>query len=242
MYKTKINQMKNKIGVTEMNNTILWNPTTGCDKVSIGCRNCYAINKSYDYQKQGDPKYKNGFNITIHETSLNEPYEYTKSSIVLVSNYSDLFHYDISTDFIKRAFKVMNDNPQHTFKVLTKRANRLVEIENLLSWSANIHIGVTVENEGSKSRINKLRATSAKFKYIVFEPLMGPIKKPNLEGINYVYIGGETGKPNSRAVQIPWVLEIIERCKSQNVPFKFRGWGSSYETRNRTENFELNTI
>ena len=201
-----------------------WNPTTGCDKISAGCKFCYAEIMSKRLQAMGIDKYKDNFEVRIHEEALKTPYTWKKSKVVFVNSMSDLFHEDIPLDFIKKVFKVMNENPQHVFQVLTKRAERLFEIHNELKWSHNIWMGVSVENEKVKNRIDYLRKTNARVKFLSLEPLIGPLKKINLKNIDWVIVGGESGhKP--RAMNPEWVINIHEQCIKNDVPFFFKQWG-----------------
>lgn len=201
-----------------------WNPTTGCDKISAGCKFCYAEIMSKRLQAMGIDKYKDNFEVRTHEEALKTPYTWKKSKVVFVNSMSDLFHEDIPLDFIKKVFKVMNENPQHVFQVLTKRAERLFEIHKELKWSHNIWMGVSVENEKVKSRIDYLRKTNARVKFLSLEPLIGPLKKINLKNIDWVIVGGESGyKP--RVMNPEWVINIHEQCIKSDVPFFFKQWG-----------------
>lgn len=201
-----------------------WNPTTGCDKISAGCKYCYAEIMSKRLQSMGVEKYKDNFEVRTHEEALNIPYTWKHSKVVFVNSMSDLFHKEVSLDFIKKVFHVMNDNPQHVFQILTKRAERLFELHTELKWTHNIWMGVSVENDKVKSRIDFLRQTNARVKFLSLEPLIGPLKSLNLEGIDWVIVGGESGhKP--RPMKSDWVLDIQEQCESNNVAFFFKQWG-----------------
>ena len=201
-----------------------WNPTTGCDKVSTGCKYCYAEIMSKRLQAMGIEKYKDNFKVRIHEEALKMPYTWKKSKVVFVNSMSDLFHKDIHLDFIKKVFKVMNDNPQHVFQVLTKRAERLLEFHNELKWTHNIWMGVSVENEVSKDRIDYLRETNARVKFLSLEPLLGPLYNLKLDKIDWVIVGGESGhKP--RPINPDWVIDIQEQCQKSEVAFFFKQWG-----------------
>ena len=160
-----------------------WNPTTGCTKVSAGCKFCYAEIMSRRLKAMGIEKYANGFKIRIHENQLNIPYTWKHSKIVFVNSMSDLFHKEIPLDFIKKVFTVMNDNPQHVFQVLTKRAERLCEVHKELKWTHNIWMGLSVENDEVVNRIDFLRRTKAKVKFLSCEPLIGQLPKLNLKKI-----------------------------------------------------------
>ncbi|WP_312285902.1 DUF5131 family protein [Chryseobacterium gleum] len=201
-----------------------WNPTTGCDKISAGCKFCYAEVMSKRLQAMGVEKYKDNFKVRTHEDALKVPYTWKNSKVVFVNSMSDLFHKDISLDFIKKVFKVMNNNPQHVFQVLTKRAERLFELHTELKWTHNIWMGVSVENEKVKDRIDYLRQTNAKVKFLSLEPLIGPLPNLNLEKIDWVIVGGESGfKP--RPMDADWVIDIQEQCKTNEVAFFFKQWG-----------------
>ena len=202
-----------------------WNPTTGCSKISAGCKFCYAELMSKRLKAMGIDKYKNGFKVVKpHPESLNIPYTWKSSKVVFVNSMSDLFHEDIPTEYIKAVFSVMNDNPQHVFQVLTKRAERLFDIHKSLKWTHNIWMGVSVEDEKVTDRIDFLRKTRAKVKFLSLEPLIGPLKKLNLKKIDWVIVGGESGH-NPRPMNPDWVLDIQEQCNKSDVAFFFKQWG-----------------
>jgi protein gp37 len=201
-----------------------WNPTTGCTKISTGCKFCYAEIMSRRLQAMGVEKYKDNFEVRTHEDALNIPYTWKGSKIVFVNSMSDLFHKNIPLEFIKKVFKVMNNNPQHVFQVLTKRAERLLELHRELKWTHNIWMGVSVENDKVRNRIDCLLKTNAKVKFLSLEPLIGPLNNINLKGIDWVIVGGESGhKP--RPMNTDWVLDIQEQCKMAEVAFFFKQWG-----------------
>lgn len=201
-----------------------WNPTTGCDKISAGCKYCYAEIMSKRLHAMGIEKYKDNFEVRTHEEALGIPYTWKHSKVVFVNSMSDLFHKDIPLDFIKKVFHVMNENPQHVFQILTKRAQRLFELHTELKWTHNIWMGVSVENDKVKNRIDFLRQTNARVKFLSLEPLIGPLKNMNLEGIDWVIVGGESGhKP--RPMKSDWVLDIQEQCEIDKVAFFFKQWG-----------------
>lgn len=202
-----------------------WNPVTGCSKVSAGCKFCYAEVMSRRLQAMGVDKYKDNFEVRMHPSALSIPYTWKKSKIVFVNSMSDLFHKEVSTDFILQVFKVMNDNPQHTFQVLTKRAERLVEINKLVNWTPNIWLGVSVEDEKVLSRIDFLRQTHAHVKFLSCEPLISALPNLNLRKINWVIVGGESGKGNIRKMKEEWVLDIQKQCEKAGVNFFFKQWG-----------------
>ena len=201
-----------------------WNPTTGCDKVSVGCKFCYAEIMSRRLQAMGVEKYKDNFEVRIHEDALNIPYTWKNSKVVFVNSMSDLFHKDIPLEFIQKVFRVMNENPQHIFQVLTKRAERLSELHNELKWTHNIWMGVSVENDKVRDRIDFLRKTNARVKFLSLEPLIGPLRHLNMSGIDWIIVGGESGH-NPRPMKPEWVLDIQEQCKNNDVAFFFKQWG-----------------
>ncbi len=202
-----------------------WNPTTGCNKISAGCKFCYAEVMSRRLHAMGIEKYKNGFDLTIHEDSLNVPYSWKHQKVVFVNSMSDLFHKDIPLDFIKKVFDVMNDTP-HVYQILTKRAEVLLRHSQDLNWGHNIWMGVSVENDKVKSRIDLLRQSNAKVKFFSCEPLIGLLPNLNLDGIDWVIVGGESGR-KPRPMKEEWVLDIMDQCKRNNVKFFFKQWGGT---------------
>lgn len=201
-----------------------WNPTTGCTKISAGCKFCYAEVMSKRLKAMGVEKYKDNFKVRVHEPSLKVPYTWKSPKIVFVNSMSDLFHEEIPIDYIKKVFQVMNDNPQHVFQVLTKRAERLYKLNEELNWTHNIWMGVSVEDERVIDRIDFLRNTNANTKFLSLEPLIGPLSNLNLKDINWVIVGGESGH-KSRPMDENWVLDIKNQCKKNNVSFFFKQWG-----------------
>ena len=201
-----------------------WNPVTGCDKVSQGCKFCYAEIMAKRLKAMGQAKYKDGFKLREHPYTLKEPYKWKKPRMVFVNSMSDLFHKDVSDAFIKDVFKVMNDNPKHIFQVLTKRKERLLEISPELNWTPNIWMGVSVESDAVIDRIDFLRQTDAKIRFLSLEPLLGPLKSLNLDGIHWVIVGGESG-PKARPMDAEWVHDIHLQCTASDVPFFFKQWG-----------------
>jgi protein gp37 len=208
---------------------LTWNPVTGCTKVSAGCKFCYAEVMSKRLKAMGVEKYSQGFKkVTIHPETLGEPYTWKRSKIVFVNSMSDLFHPDVPVDFIKQVFDVMNDNPQHVFQVLTKRADVLLDYDKarLLKWTHNIWMGVSVEDERVKHRIDLLRKTKARTKFLSLEPLIGPLPKMNLKKIDWAIVGGESGR-KPRPMNVDWVLDIQAQCKKADVAFFFKQWGGT---------------
>ena len=204
---------------------LTWNPVTGCTKVSAGCKFCYAEVMTRRLKAMGVEKYKDGFKkVRIHEETLGIPYTWKKSKIVFVNSMSDLFHKDVPLEFIQRVFQVMNENPQHVFQVLTKRADRLAEIHDQLYWSHNIWMGVSVEDKRVAERIDYLRTSGARVKFLSLEPLIGPLPNLNLDWIDWVIVGGESGH-KARPMSPDWVLDIQEQCEKSKVAFFFKQWG-----------------
>ena len=201
-----------------------WNPTTGCNKLTAGCKFCYAEVMSRRLKAMGQEKYKNGFKLAIHPKTLLIPYTWKKPQLVFVNSMSDLFHKDIPLSYIQQVFKVMNDTPQHTYQVLTKRADLLFAYHKELKWTPNIWMGVSVEDNRVLERIDFLRKTGAKFKFLSLEPLLGNLNNLNLKKMDWVIVGGESG-PKSRLMEKQWVVDIKDQCKKAKVDFFFKQWG-----------------
>lgn len=208
-----------------------WNPTTGCTKISQGCKFCYAEVMSKRLQAMGVEKYKDNFEVRIHPDALKVPYTWKQSKVVFVNSMSDLFHQEVPISFIKDVFDVMNDNPQHVFQVLTKRAERLLELNTELKWTHNIWMGVSVENDAVVDRIDYLRQTNARVKFLSLEPLLGPLNQLNLTNIDWVIVGGESGH-RPRPMDADWVLDIQEQCDKAKVAFFFKQWGGKNKKAN----------
>lgn len=221
---------KSKIEWTE----VTWNPTTGCNKVSAGCKNCYAEVFALRLQGMGNKKYKNGFKLTLHPDTLSIPKRWRTSKIVFVDSMSDLFHEKIPFNYIQKVFKVMNETPQHIYQILTKRAEYLYDISDKLKWTKNIWMGVTVEDEKYKYRIKYLIKTPAIIKFISLEPLLSSMPNLELKGIDWVIVGGESGT-KSRPVQKEWIEDIKEQCEKANVEFFFKQWGGKNKKANGRE-------
>ncbi|MGK3094595.1 DUF5131 family protein [Streptomyces sp. WAC01490] len=210
-----------------------WNPTTGCDRVSLGCDNCYALALAKrlkamgaaKYQNDGDPRTSGpGFDVTLHPDSLDVPYGWKAPRVVFVNSMSDLFHARVPLDFVRQVFKVMADTPQHTYQVLTKRARRLRQIAPKLDWPSNLWMGVSVESEAELPRIDDLRQAPAAVRFLSCEPLLGPLPDLDLDGIHWVIAGGESG-PNHRMLDQAWVTQIRDTCQKADVAFFFKQWG-----------------
>lgn len=193
-----------------------WNPLTGCTKISPGCKNCYAERMSRRLMLMGQPNYRNDFALTPHPHMLNVPLRWKKPRKVFVNSMSDLFHKDVPEEFIARVFDTMVKADWHQYQVLTKRADRLEELAPRLPWPAHVWQGVSVENAGYTFRIDHLRRTPAKVKFLSIEPLLGPIPDLDLSGVQWVIVGGESG-PGCRPLEPEWVLQIKDACARQGV-------------------------
>jgi protein gp37 len=201
-----------------------WNPVTGCTKLSSGCRHCYAERMAKRLQAMGHPNYAHGFKVTLHEHMLEVPLKWTKPRMIFVNSMSDLFHEDVPLQFIQRVFSTMRRAPYHTFQVLTKRSARLAELDHEINWPDNVWMGVTVENRGCCFRIDHLRQSHARVKFLSLEPLLGPLPDLDLRGMDWVIVGGESG-PGARPLALGWVTEIRDLCLEADVPFFFKQWG-----------------
>ncbi|SMC99254.1 DUF5131 family protein [Kibdelosporangium aridum] len=210
-----------------------WNPTTGCDRVSAGCDNCYALALAKrlkamgaeKYQTDGDPRTSGpGFGVSLHEATLKQPYRWRNPRVVFVNSMSDLFHAKVPVSFVRRVFEVIADTPQHTYQVLTKRATRLRKLADQLDWPANLWMGVSVESSSQLGRVDELRAVPAAVRFLSCEPLLGPLTGLELNGIGWVITGGESG-PDARPVDPAWVRDIRDACQDARVPFFHKQWG-----------------
>lgn len=207
-----------------------WNPVTGCTKVSPGCKFCYAEKFAQRLKSMGVKNYRNGFKLTLHPHMLDKPLEWKKPSVIFVNSMSDLFHKDVPEDFIIAVFKIMNEASWHQFQVLTKRPDRVLEMNKKLRWTSNIWMGTSVENSDYLRRIDLLRKTSAKIKFLSLEPLLSALPNMNLKKINWVIVGGESGF-NARLMDPKWVLDIQKQCLKADVPFFFKQWGGKNKKR-----------
>ena len=201
-----------------------WNPVTGCTKISPGCKHCYAERLSKRLKAMGQANYKNGFKLTLQPQMLELPLSWKKPQTIFVNSMSDLFHKNVPLDYIQQVFDVMKRASWHRFQVLTKRADRLAELSAELEWSPNIWMGVSVESQKYVHRIDELRQTDAKVKFLSLEPLLGALKNLDLTEIDWAIVGGESGY-GARPIKEEWVLEIREQCQNFNVPFFFKQWG-----------------
>lgn len=210
-----------------------WNPTTGCDRVSPGCDNCYAMTLAKRLKAMGQAKYQNdgdprtsgpGFGLTVHPDALQIPYGWRSPRTVFVNSMSDLFHARVPLDFVRQVFQVMADTPQHTYQVLTKRARRLRQVADKLEWPANVWMGVSVESSKELARVDDLRRVPAAVRFLSCEPLLGPLDGLDVTDIDWVIAGGESG-PRFRPMQQEWVTGIRDVCTDAGVAFFFKQWG-----------------
>ncbi len=201
-----------------------WNPVTGCDKVSPGCRYCYAERMSKRLNAMGQPNYRNGFQVTLQPHMLELPLRWSKPQAIFVNSMSDLFHDQVPDEYIQRVFSVMNRARRHRFQILTKREQRLAQIASSLEWTPNIWMGVSVESDEYLQRIKHLRSTPAAVKFLSLEPLLGQLPNLNLEGIHWVIVGGESGA-GARPIDREAVISIRDQCRRSCVPFFFKQWG-----------------
>jgi protein gp37 len=203
-----------------------WNPITGCTKISPGCKHCYAERMAKRLQAMGQPNYARGFRVTLQEQALELPLRWKKPQTIFVNSMSDLFHEDVPATFIRHVFDVMVRCHWHRFQILTKRSERLLTLSPKLPWTPNIWMGVSVESKEYYSRIRDLRATGAFVKFLSCEPLLGPLPRMPLKGIDWVIAGGESG-PRSRPMEPAWVEGICYQCAKAGVPFFFKQWGGT---------------
>nr|PZN02280.1 MAG: hypothetical protein DIU66_09985 [Bacillota bacterium] len=205
-----------------------WNPVTGCTKISEGCRNCYAALMAKRLKAMGNPRYVNGFNVTLHHDLIDLPLKWKKPKRIFVNSMSDLYHKDVPDEFILRIFETMNKARHHIFQILTKRPERLLEIAPKVTWTPNIWQGVSVENEQVAYRIDLLRKVPASIRFLSLEPLLGPLDNLDLRGIHWVIVGGESG-PGARPIKAEWVRSIRDQCREQGVAFFFKQWGGVHK-------------
>jgi protein gp37 len=210
-----------------------WNPTTGCDRTSPGCDNCYALTLARrlkamgqaKYQRDGDPRTSGpGFALTVHPDTLDIPRTWVTGRRVFVNSMSDLFHNRVPVDFIRDVLRVIADTEQHTYQLLTKRSKRLAQLAPRLDWPSNLWVGVSIENDRYTFRADHLRQVEAAVRFLSIEPMIGPVPSLDLEGIDWVIVGGESG-PGARPIDIEWVREVRERALEAQIPFFFKQWG-----------------
>lgn len=208
-----------------------WNPLTGCTKISPGCKFCYAERMAKRLQGMRQPRYANGFDLTVHGDVLELPLSWKKPQLIFVNSMSDMFHRDVPAWFIQKTFDVMRRASWHQFQVLTKRSDCLLEMSPSIVWPRNVWMGVSVERQDYVSRIDHLRETGAAVKFLSLEPLLGRLRGLDLCGIDWVIVGGESG-PGARPMEEHWVLEIKAQCRKARVPFFFKQWGGFNKKKN----------
>jgi protein gp37 len=211
-----------------------WNPVTGCDRVSSGCAHCYAERMAHRLQRIGQAKYRNGFKVTLHPDLLDMPLKWKKPRHIFVNSMSDLFHDDVPLDFILGLFNVMQMAEWHTFQILTKRSERLLDLASKLPWPPNVWMGVTAESPKQIFRMRHLQKIKAAVRFVSMEPLLGPMGEFPVENIDWIIVGGESG-PEARSMEKSWAIEIRNRCLQNDIPFFFKQWGG----RNRKETGSL---
>ena len=203
-----------------------WNPVTGCSKVSPGCKNCYAERMARRLNAMGQYNYRNGFQTTCHEHVLGLPLTWKKPQIVFVNSMSDLFHEDVPAAFIHSVFDVMREASWHTFQVLTKRSERLLNMDPEITWPGNVWMGVSIEANDFVYRARDISRTGARVRFLSLEPLLESLPSLSLDGIQWVIAGGESG-PRARPMKKEWVMEIRDLCSREQVPFFFKQWGGT---------------
>lgn len=201
-----------------------WNPVTGCTKISPGCKHCYALRMANRLQAMRQPNYRNGFEVTLQPQALELPLQWKKARRIFVNSMSDLFHPEIPERYVAQVFDVMRRAHWHQFQVLTKRSDRLAELSPRLDWRPNIWMGVSVERIDYAFRIDDLRRTGARIKFLSLEPLLGPLANLDLSGVDWVIVGGESG-PKARPMNAEWVTDLRSQCRRARVPFFFKQWG-----------------
>ena len=211
-----------------------WNPVTGCNKVSPGCKLCYAERLSKRLKATGMFKYRNGFAVTVHPDTLETPLRWRKPRTIFVNSMSDLFHYQVPDQFVRDVFGVMEQANWHRYQVLTKRPERVAVLSAELPWPSQIWLGVSVESGRYLHRIDLLRECGATTKFLSLEPLLGALPSLNLDGIDWVIVGGESG-PGARPMEAEWARDIRDQCIKAGVPFYFKQWGGVFKKRHGRE-------
>ncbi|MBO4720225.1 MAG: phage Gp37/Gp68 family protein [Prevotella sp.] len=203
-----------------------WNPVTGCTKTSAGCAHCYAEMMSRRLKAMGTEKYKNGFQVTLHEDALNEPKKWRKPRTIFVCSMSDLFHKDVPFEFVDKVMQVIKETPQHRYQLLTKRAERMEEYFQTREVPKNAWLGVTVEVVSSKPKMESLRAIqNAPIRFLSCEPLLEDLGELDLTGIDWIIVGGESGT-QARPMKEEWVKNIKAQCDAAGKAFFFKQWGT----------------
>jgi protein gp37 len=211
-----------------------WNPVTGCDKISPGCAHCYAERMAKRLQAMGQSNYVRGFELTLHESMLGVPLRWKRPRRIFVNSMSDMFHENVPLSFIQAAFTVMRQADWHEYQILTKRSERLLSLDCHLDWPPQVWMGVSVENARFVRRIDDLRSTGARVKFLSLEPLLGPLPRLDLSGIDWVIVGGESG-PRARPMREAWVRDIRDQCAAAGVAFFFKQWGGVFKSRTGRE-------
>ena len=211
-----------------------WNPVTGCQRISPGCKHCYAARLAPRLRAMGSRRYSNGFDVTLHHDLLDSPKRWARPRRVFVNSMSDLFHDDVPDSFIQAVFDTIENAAQHTFQVLTKRPERAAQMADSLTWSANLWMGVSVENSDYIHRVHTLQGIPARTRFLSLEPLLGSLPNIPLQGIDWVITGGESG-PRARRVNPDWVRDIREQCVESGASFFFKQWGGARKNRTGRE-------
>ncbi len=201
-----------------------WNPVTGCRKISQGCKHCYAERMAKRLLAMGSDRYENGFEPTLHHDLIDLPRRWKKPRVIFVNSMSDLFQEEVPEEFISGVFDTMVACPQHTFQILTKRSERLLELSAALPWPTNVWMGVSVEDNRVVERVRDLARVPAKVRFLSCEPLIGPLDQLPLRGIHWVIVGGESG-PGARPMNPEWVESIYGQCQRHGTAFFFKQWG-----------------
>lgn len=202
-----------------------WNPSTGCNKVTAGCKHCYAETMAKRLKAMGAPGYENGFEFTLMPERLDMPMRIKKPTKFFVNSMSDLFHEEMPFDYLDRVFDVMRATPQHTYQILTKREKILEEYCKTRDIPDNVWLGVTVEFKKAKHRIDILRNIEARIRFLSVEPLLEDLGELDLTNIHWVIVGGESG-PKARPMKPEWALRVMRQCQEQDAAFFFKQWGT----------------
>ncbi len=201
-----------------------WNPVTGCTKISAGCKNCYAERMAKRLHAMGSARYRNKFKVTLHPDLIDAPRSWRHPRVVFVNSMSDLFHPDVPLEFIQSVFRTMTETPQHTYQILTKRSERVREFAASLPWAQNIWMGVSIEDKRVLHRLDDLKHVPSAVRFLSLEPLIGPLDNLDLDGIDWVIVGGESG-PKARPMKKEWVESIHSQCDAAGTEFFFKQWG-----------------
>lgn len=218
---------KTKIEWTECS----WNPVTGCTKISEGCKHCYAATFAKRLKAMHNPRYQNEFEVTIHEDLISSPLKWKSPRKIFVNSMSDIFHEELPDEVILSIFRTMNEASWHTFQVLTKRSERLSRLSSQITWTSNIWMGVTIESEEYIFRANHIRDSGAKVKFISAEPLLSDLSSLELDGIDWIIVGGESGH-GSRPMKEEWVINLRDKANNSNTSFFFKQWGGFNKKKN----------